>query len=58
MMTFNAIVFIALGIAFAIYGPLLMAFLNVPELNIEQPPTGTSPPLAACSARRCLALVS
>lgn len=35
ILTINAIIFIALGIAFAVYGPLAMAFLKVPELDIE-----------------------
>lgn len=35
VMTLNAIVFVALGIAFAVYGPMVMAFLSVPELNLD-----------------------
>lgn len=35
VMTINAIVFVALGIAFAVYGPMVMAFLSVPELNLD-----------------------
>lgn len=35
VMTFNAIVFVATGIAFTVYGPMVMAFLNVPELNLD-----------------------
>ena len=32
LLTLNAILFIALGIAFALYGPLMMAFFGVPEI--------------------------
>ncbi|MFM8322466.1 MAG: hypothetical protein ACKOC5_16255 [Chloroflexota bacterium] len=32
----NAIVFAALGVAFAVYGPVTLAFFNVPELEISQ----------------------
>ncbi|OGO39393.1 MAG: hypothetical protein A2W35_13215 [Chloroflexi bacterium RBG_16_57_11] len=35
LITFNGILFIALGIAFALYGPLMMAFFDVPELSID-----------------------
>lgn len=35
LVTVNGILFIAFGIAFALYGPLMMAFFNVPELNID-----------------------
>jgi hypothetical protein len=35
LVTFNGILFIAFGIAFALYGPLMMAFFDVPELNID-----------------------
>ena len=35
LITFNGILFIAFGIAFALYGPLMMAFFNVPELSID-----------------------
>jgi hypothetical protein len=34
-MVFNGILFAAAGVAFALYGPLMMAFFNVPELNID-----------------------
>jgi hypothetical protein len=33
--TFNGILFIALGIAFAMYGPSMMGFFKVPELDIN-----------------------
>jgi hypothetical protein len=33
--TFNGILYIAFGIAFALYGPLMMAFFDVPELKID-----------------------
>ncbi len=32
---FNGILFAALGVAFVVYGPLMLAFFNVPELNID-----------------------
>jgi hypothetical protein len=35
LMTFNGILFIALGIAFAVYGPSMMGLFKVPELNID-----------------------
>jgi hypothetical protein len=35
ILNINAIVFVALGIAFALYGPIMMAFLDVPELDID-----------------------
>ena len=35
LISFNALLFIAAGIAFAIYGPMMMAFFDVPELNID-----------------------
>lgn len=35
LIAFNGILFIAFGIAFALYGPLMMAFFNVPELSID-----------------------
>lgn len=31
----NGILFVALGIAFAVYGPSMMGFFKVPELNID-----------------------
>jgi hypothetical protein len=31
----NAILFVAFGIAFALYGPLMLAFYRVPELSIN-----------------------
>ena len=33
LITLNAILFIAFGIAFALYGPLMMAFFGVPEIE-------------------------
>jgi hypothetical protein len=33
LLTLNAILFIAFGIAFALYGPLMMAFFGVPEIE-------------------------
>ena len=35
LIAFNGILFIAFGIAFALYGPLMMAFFDVPELTID-----------------------
>jgi hypothetical protein len=35
LMTFNGILFIAFGIAFAVYGPSMMGLFKVPELNID-----------------------
>jgi uncharacterized membrane protein len=35
LIAFNGILFIAFGIAFALYGPLMMAFFDVPELSID-----------------------
>src|SRR4030042_400010 len=35
LITANAILFVALGIAFALYGPLMLAFYGVPELSIN-----------------------
>jgi hypothetical protein len=35
LISFNGILFLAFGIAFALYGPLMMAFFNVPELSID-----------------------
>ncbi len=35
LISLNALLFIAAGIAFAIYGPMMMAFFDVPELNID-----------------------
>lgn len=35
-LVFNGILFAAAGIAFAMYGPLMMAFFKVPELQIDQ----------------------
>jgi len=35
LLAFNAILFIAFGIAFAVYGPSMMGFFKVPELNID-----------------------
>jgi hypothetical protein len=32
LLTINAILFIAFGIAFALYGPLMIAFFGVPEI--------------------------
>jgi hypothetical protein len=32
-LTLNAILFIAFGIAFALYGPLMLAFFGVPEIE-------------------------
>ncbi len=32
-LTFNGILFAAAGVAFGLYGPLMMAFFNVPELQ-------------------------
>jgi hypothetical protein len=32
LLTLNAILFIAFGIAFALYGPLMLAFFGVPEI--------------------------
>lgn len=32
---FNGILYLAFGIAFALYGPLMMAFFDVPELSID-----------------------
>jgi hypothetical protein len=31
---FNAIIFVAMGIAFSMYGPLVLAFMQVPEMEI------------------------
>jgi hypothetical protein len=33
LITLNAVLFIAFGIAFALYGPLMMAFFGVPEIE-------------------------
>ena len=33
LITINAILFIAFGIAFALYGPLMMAFFAIPEMT-------------------------
>jgi len=35
LLAFNGILFIAFGIAFAVYGPSMMGFFKVPELNID-----------------------
>jgi hypothetical protein len=35
LISFNALLFIAAGIAFAVYGPMMMAFFDVPELKID-----------------------
>lgn len=35
LLTINAIIFVAMGIAFAVYAPMVMAFLQVPELQID-----------------------
>lgn len=35
LLTLNAFVFIAFGIAFALYGPVMLAFFKVPELSID-----------------------
>lgn len=35
LLAFNGILFVALGIAFAVYGPSMMGFFQVPELNID-----------------------
>ncbi len=35
LLTLNAILFLALGIAFAMYAPLMLAFFQVPELPID-----------------------
>jgi hypothetical protein len=35
LIVFNGILFLAFGIAFALYGPLMMAFFDVPELTID-----------------------
>jgi hypothetical protein len=35
LIAFNGILFLAFGIAFALYGPLMMAFFDVPELTID-----------------------
>ena len=35
LIALNGILFLAFGIAFALYGPLMMAFFDVPELNID-----------------------
>jgi hypothetical protein len=35
LISFNALLFMASGIAFAVYGPVMMAFFDVPELNID-----------------------
>lgn len=35
LLAFNGILFVALGIAFAVYGPSMMGFFEVPELNID-----------------------
>ncbi len=35
LLTLNAFVFIAFGIAFALYGPMMLAFFKVPELSID-----------------------
>jgi peptidoglycan/LPS O-acetylase OafA/YrhL len=34
-LAFNGILFVAAGIAFAVYGPAMMGFFKVPELNID-----------------------
>ncbi len=35
LLAFNGILFVAFGIAFAVYGPSMMGFFKVPELNID-----------------------
>lgn len=35
VLTWNAIIWIAAGIAFAMYGPLMMSLFDIPELNID-----------------------
>lgn len=35
LITANAILFLASGIAFALYGPTMLAFFGVPDLSIE-----------------------
>ena len=35
LLAINGILFVALGIAFAVYGPSMMGFFKVPELNID-----------------------
>jgi hypothetical protein len=35
ILNLNAIVFVALGIAFALYSPIMLAFLSVPEMGID-----------------------
>lgn len=34
LLIFNGILFVALGLAFALYGPLAMGFFEVPELDV------------------------
>lgn len=36
LLVFNGILFAAVGLAFAMYSPLAMAFFNVPELDINK----------------------
>jgi len=35
LITFNGILFIVFGIAFALYGPSMMGLFRIPELNID-----------------------
>ena len=50
LITINAILAIAFGIAFGVYGPIMMAFFNVPET-----PGGTADLYWSCLSPACMA---